>query len=310
MRYAILIALILAPTLRADEPLTLNVWPAAAPGETRTVQEKWANPAKPGEKPIKRVTDVTQPTLTVYRPPADKDTGAAVIVAPGGGYKALMMDYEGEDVARWLVTHGVTGIVLKYRLPAPEGTPRHLPALQDAQRSISLVRSRAAEWKIDSQRIGMLGFSAGAHLSAACSTNFDRRAYPAADDIDKVSCRPDFAVLVYPGLIIEKPPTPGSTLPPGGAPPAGPLSATLSPEIRVTKDAPPAFVVMGHDDRVDSENAVFYYLAMKRAGASAELHVYATGPHGFGIKPSEKPHGTWPDRLTDWMKQQKVVAPR
>jgi len=310
MRNLILVALFIAPTLRADEPLTLNVWPAAAPGVTRSIPEKWDTFTKPGEKPIKRVTDVTQPTLTVYRPAAEKDTGAAVIVAPGGGYKALMMDYEGEDVARWLTTQGVTGIVLKYRLPAPEGTPRHLPALQDAQRAISLVRSKAGEWKIDPARIGMLGFSAGAHLSAACSTNFDRRTYPAADEVDKVSCRPDFAVLVYPGLIIEKPPTSGSALPPGGSPVNGTISATLSPEIRVTKETPPAFIVMGHDDRVDSENAVFYYLAMKRAGASAELHVYATGPHGFGIKPSDKPHGTWPERLTDWMKERKVVTPR
>jgi acetyl esterase/lipase len=289
----------LAAAAAAAEPADLqgNVWPGRAPGESAlpAIEEKWG-PDKPSTnpnaKPIKRVTNVTVPTLTVFPAPADKNTGVAVIVCPGGGYKALMMDYEGEDVARWLNTLGITGIVLKYRVreaEPPAGTPRYLAGLQDAQRAISLVRFRAAEWKIDPQRIGILGFSAGGHLSCAASTNFDKRAYESIDDVDKVSCRPDFAVVIYPGGVVKK-----------GA-------EGLSEEIRVTKDTPPAFIVQAHDDRVNSENSVYYYLALKRAGVPAELHIYGEGGHGFGIKPADKPHASWPQRCAEWMKERGLL---
>ena len=170
----------------ADTP-TMNVWPGKAPGDSSTIgPEQWG---RPGER-SKRVTNVTEPTLTVFHPDQDVDTGVSVIICPGGGYKALMMDYEGEDVAHWLNSIGVTGIVLKYRVPAPQGTPSHLPALQDAQRAMSLVRSKAKAWNLKPDRIGMLGFSAGGHLTATVSTNFDQRAYTALDKVDEVSCRP------------------------------------------------------------------------------------------------------------------------
>ena len=278
---------LLAPASRAADPLTLDVWPGGkAPGNAGpAVDEKWDG---------KKVTNVTRPTLTVFRPDKDKDVGAAVIVCPGGGYKSLMMDYEGEDVARWLTTLGVTGIVLKYRLPAPEGTPRWAPALQDAQRSVSLVRSKAAEWGIDPQRIGVLGFSAGGHLSAAVSTNFDKRTYDAVDDVDKSSCRPDFAVLVYPGGVLEK-----------GA--DGKPTEKLSAEVRVTPQTPPAFIVMADNDPVNPVNAVTYYLALKHAGVPAELHVYSAGGHGFGIKKTDKPAATWPERCAEWMRGQGIL---
>jgi acetyl esterase/lipase len=240
------------------------------------------------------VTNVSKPTLEVLRPAKDKDTGVAFIVCPGGGYKNLMMDYEGEDVARWLNTIGITGIVLKYRVPAPGGTPKFEPALQDAQRSISLVRSKAKEWGLKEDRIGMLGFSAGGHLAAAASTNFDKRSYPAADDIDKVSCRPDFAVVVYPGGAIEKN--------------ADGTTSGLSPEIRVSAQTPRTFIAQANDDRVNSENAVYLYLALKRAGVPAELHIYATGGHGFGIRPSTQPCATWTDRCAEWMKSQGILG--
>ena len=270
----------------AAEPVTLNVWPGKAPGQPDApAAEQWQG---------KRVTNVWHPTLTVFRPEKDKDTGAAVVVCPGGGYKALMMDYEGEDVAKWLNTIGVTGIVLKYRVPAPEGTPRYLPALQDAQRAIGLVRSKAKEWGIDPARVGILGFSAGGHLAAAASTNFDKRAYEPVDDADKESCRPDFAVVIYPGGVLEKAED-------------GKTTGKLSPEIRVTPQTPPAFIVQAHDDRVNSENSVYYYLALKQAGVPAELHVYAAGGHGFGIKPSDKPAATWPARCEEWLRSTGVL---
>jgi acetyl esterase/lipase len=270
----------------ADEPPTLDVWPGNPPGEKIAGSEQWQG---------KHVTHVSKPTLEIFRPEKDKDTGVSVIVCPGGGYKSLMMDYEGEDVARWLNTIGITGIVLKYRVPAPPGTPKYEPALQDAQRSISIVRSKAKEWGLKEDRIGMLGFSAGAHLTAAASTNFDKRSYEPVDDIDKVSCRPDFAVVVYPGGVIAKNAD-------------GTTTGALSPEIRVSAKTPPTFIAQANDDPVNSENAARLYLVLKRAGVPAELHIYAIGGHGFGIRPTTKPCSTWTDRCVEWMKHQGILG--
>jgi acetyl esterase/lipase len=274
--------------MAGDPSVTLNVWPEKVPGETGEFKDEVA-PTKPGEKPSRKVTSVATPTLAVYRPTKEKNTGVAVIVCPGGGYSALMMDYEGEDAATWLNTLGVTGIVLKYRVPQRKGVPRYLPALQDAQRSISIVRSRAREWGIDEKKIGMLGFSAGGHLTAAAATNFDKRAYDAIDDIDKASARPDFGVVVYPGGVVER------------------GKDALSPEIKVTAQTPPMFIVQANDDRVNSENSVFLYLALKRANVPAELHIYSSGGHGFGLKPSDKPASTWPQRCAEWMTSQGIL---
>ncbi len=269
-----------ATSSRADEPTKLNVWPAKAPGDLGPAkQEQWTK---------MKVTNVTVPTLTIFRPEKSKNTGVAIIVCPGGGYTNLMMDYEGEDVAKWLTTQGITGIVLKYRVPAPQGTPRYLPALQDAQRSMSIVRAKAGEWKIDPKRIGMLGFSAGGHLVVATATNFDKRAYEAIDDIDKQNTRPDFVVSIYPGGVIKR------------------NSDQLSEEIHVTSNTPPTFIAQATDDRL-SENAVFLYLALKRANVPVELHLYSTGGHGFGMKPSDKPCATWPQRMIEWMHVQGVL---
>ena len=265
---------------RADEPAKLNVWPGKAPGDLGPAkQEQWTK---------MKVTNVTAPTLTIFRPEKSKNTGVAIIVCPGGGYTNLMMDYEGEDVAKWLTTHGVTGIVLKYRVPAPQGTPRYLPALQDAQRSMSIVRAKATEWQIDPKRVGMLGFSAGGHLVVATATNFDKRAYDAIDDIDKQNTRPDFVVSIYPGGVIKR------------------NSDQLSDEIHVTSNTPPTFIAQATDDHL-SENAVFLYLALKRANVPVELHLYSTGGHGFGMKPSDKPCSTWPQRMIEWMHVQGVL---
>lgn len=287
-RIALLALFAVLPVIAQEPSVTLDVWPAAAPGEARDIKEEWTI-SKPGEKPLKKVTNVTRPTLSVFRPARDKDTGVAMIVAPGGGYRMLMMDYEGEDVARWLNSIGITGIVLKYRVPAPEGQPRYAPALQDAQRALSLVRSKAKEWNLREDRIGMLGFSAGAHLTTALATNYDKRTYPPVDDADKVSCRPDFGVVIYPGGLLDK------------------ETGALSSEIAPTAKTPPLFIIQAHDDRVNAENAALLYLAMKKAGASAELHIYASGGHGFGMKPIGKPAVTWPARLAEWLADQKLL---
>jgi acetyl esterase/lipase len=271
----------------ADElPRQINVWPGKAPGTPENPpEEKWTK---------QHVTNVSIPTLTVYRPAKDKDTGVVIIVCPGGGYRALMMDYEGEDMARWFNTIGITGVVLKYRVPAPEGTPRHLPALQDAQRTISFVRANAKEWNIDPTRIGICGFSAGGHLACAASTNYEKRAYDAIDDIDKVSCRPDFQIPIYPGGMLEKTAD-------------GKNTDKLSDTIHVTKDTPPCFLAMANDDRGGSENAIIYYLALKHAGVKTDLHIYTLGGHGFGIKPTTNPVATWPMRCEEWMKSVGIL---
>lgn len=233
------------------------------------------------------MTNVTKPTISLFRPAKEKDTGAAVVICPGGGYSILAWDLEGEEVAAWLNSIGVTGVLLKYRVPKRADLPKHVPPLQDAQRAMSLVRSRAAEWGVDPSRIGMLGFSAGGHLSAAASTNFDQRAYEAIDEIDRVGCRPDFAVLIYPGGIVES-----------GIVEKG----ELTPEIRVSSETPPTFFAHANDDPVSPENSAVMYLALKRANVPAELHIFASGGHGFGLRPSEHPCSTWPKRCEEWLR--------
>jgi acetyl esterase/lipase len=286
-RFGLMIALctlgaMLPAAWAADAPQALNVWPAKPPGDSSQIgKEDWQG---------KHVTNVTEPTLQIYRPARDKDSGVAVIVCPGGGYKVLMMSYEGEDVAQWLTTIGITGIVLKYRVPAPPGVAHHLPGLQDAQRSISYVRSKASEWGINPDKIGILGFSAGGHLTAAACTNFDKRAYEPIDAVDQLSCRPDFGVAIYPGGVIQK----GT-------------DGELAPEIRVSKQTPPMFIAQASDDP-GSDNSVYLYLALKKAGVPVELHEYTKGGHGFGIKQTGKPSATWIDRCAEWMRSEGILS--
>ncbi|HRX81335.1 MAG TPA: alpha/beta hydrolase, partial [Pirellulaceae bacterium] len=199
----ILVVIVLASSAMAEEPITLKVWPDKVPGEQGDVGDEQLQPPTGNGKPIQRLANVTQPTLTVFRPDKEKDTGAAVLICPGGGYNILAWDLEGTEVAEWLNSIGVTGIVLKYRVPRRKDREKHDAPLQDAQRAMSIVRSHADEWGIDAKRIGILGFSAGGHLSAATSTNFDKRNYDAIDDVDAVSCRPDFAILIYPAYLTE-----------------------------------------------------------------------------------------------------------
>jgi acetyl esterase/lipase len=278
--------------LPAENTPVLDVWPGKVPGETGSIGAEKFVEQKPGEKPVKRLTNVSKPTITIYRPAKDKDTGAAVLICPGGGYNILAWDLEGEEVATWLNSIGVTGIVLKYRVPRRPGQPPDKPPpgpLQDAQRALSLVRSQAREWHLDPKRVGVLGFSAGGHLAAATALNFDHRSYESMDAVDQESCRPDFAVLIYPGYLAAK------------------NKVELDPDIHVRKDCPPMFLVHASDDRGGPENSVLMYLALKRAGVPAELHIYASGGHGFGLRPSEHPSSTWPERCTAWLRMQGIL---
>lgn len=276
----------------ADEPLSMNVWPGSAPGVTGKVGKEHFQPQNPNEKPpILRLTDVSVPTITVYRPAREKDTGAAVLVCPGGGYQILAWNLEGTEVADWLNSIGVTAIVLKYRVPraGPQGPDEQpIGPLQDGQRALSLVRSKAKEWGIDPHRIGQLGFSAGGHLTASAAAHYKQRAYAPVDDVDKVSCRPDFVVLIYPAYLITK-------------------TGTLRPTMRVTRDTPQTFLAMAEDDPVNADNAVVFFRALKREHVPAELHVYATGGHGFGLRPSKNPCSTWPKRCEEWMRSRGLL---
>jgi acetyl esterase/lipase len=287
MRYpfaaSVVLGLVVAAAAQAQGPPTLDVWPGKPPGETEKVgpEQTTIDKRKDGST-VKIVKGVTRPTITVYRPARDKDIGAAVLICPGGGYSVLAMDLEGEEVAAWLNSIGVTGIVLKYRVPRRADKAHALP-LMDAQRAMSLVRSHAEDWNLKPDRIGILGFSAGGHLAAATSTNFDKRRYELIDAIDKIGCRPDFAVLVYPAYLATR--------------------DKLHPEIRVSKETPPTFFAHATNDGVSPENSVAMYLALKRSGVPAELHVYTNGGHGFGLRPtSTSAAPTWPARCEEWLR--------
>jgi acetyl esterase/lipase len=285
--FLLLLLTMLAAPITAAEPIIIDVWPDKVPGEKGDIGPEQLQPPRGRGKPIQRLTNVTRPTITVYRPKKDQDTGAAVLICPGGGYHILAWDLEGTEVAEWLNTIGVTGIVLKYRVPRRQGREKHDGPLQDAQRAMSLVRKHADEWGIDANRIGILGFSAGGHLSAATSTNFDKRSYQAVDAIDRISCRPDFAVLVYPAYLID--------------------GDELSAEIRVTADTPQTFFVHASDDGISSENSIAMYLALKKAKVRTEIHIYASGGHGFGLRPTEHPASTWPKRCEQWLRSRGIL---
>jgi len=273
---------------------TLTLWPKGAPNEKGnlppehdTTDEKSGLVA--GQRLI-RLGNVSDPTITIYPAPQKSNTGAAVLVCPGGAYQILALDLEGSEVCEWLNSIGVTGILLKYRVPARQGQERYAAALQDAQRAMGIVRQKAEELGLDSKRIGVLGFSAGGHLATALSNNYSRRTYDPFDAADQLSCRPDFSVLIYPAyLTLEK------------------EQKKLSPEIKVTEKTPPAFITMTEDDPVRVENALAYFLALKEQKIPAELHVFPTGGHGYGLRKVGKNVATWPSLAENWMREMKLL---
>ncbi|RXH54390.1 alpha/beta hydrolase [Granulicella sibirica] len=275
----------------------LTLWPNGAPGPNTTKgREADTTTAKDNliaGKPLIRLGNVSTPTLTLYTPQASvPNTGAAIVVFPGGGYSILAIDLEGTEVCDWLTAKGITCVLLKYRVPATGPYPKSEAALQDAQRAVGLVRSHAAEWKIDPKRVGVLGFSAGGHLAAAVSTHYDERLYPAIDAADQLSCRPDFAVVVYPGYLAQ-----------------ADKAFAFTPDIPVTAQTPPTFLVQAEDDPVHVENATAYFLALKAAGVPTELHIYATGGHGYGLRRTQLPVTTWPTSVELWLQTIGITQP-
>jgi acetyl esterase/lipase len=270
------------------EHAVVTLWPKGAPGPNTTTGPEGetstaASPLMAGRW-VARVGNVSVPTLTVYEPKG-AGNGAGVVVFPGGAYKILAMDLEGTEVCDWLTARGVACFLLKYRVPDTGPYPKSDEALEDAQRAVGLVREHAAEWKVDAKKIGVLGFSAGAHLAAAVSTHYETRHYAKVDAADELSCRPDFAVVVYPGYLAD-----------------AENGMKFSTDIPVTKDTPPTFLVQAEDDTVHVENAVEYFMALKRAGVPTELHVYAEGGHGYGLRRTKLPVTRWPDLVDEWMK--------
>jgi len=275
------------------EHQSMAIWPGAAPGAPVNLpSEKDVTTAKDNliaGRPVLRLGNVSSPTLTLYMPKG-KSTGVAVVVFPGGGYRILAIDLEGTEVCDWLNSAGIACILLKYRVPDSGPYPKSPAALQDAQRALGLVRQHATEWGIDPNRIGVLGFSAGGHLAAAISNHFEERLYPPVDAADKLSCRPDFAVVVYPGYLAlsEK-------------------SFAPNADILPTANTPPAFIVQAEDDPVHVENAVAYFMALKNAKVPAELHIYAQGGHGYGLRRNELPVTTWPQSVETWLRTIKML---
>ena len=244
-----------------------------------------------GGQPYVYIENVTAPTITIYSP-TQGNTGAAVIVYPGGGFNVLAMDIEGTEVCDWLTSNGIACVLLKYRVPCEhQGAYRECPqAHQDAQRAMRIVRSRAGEWKIDPRKIGVIGFSAGAHMSIMSSTRFDRL-YAAVDVADSASSRPDFALVLYPGRMAYRH-----------------TNFAPNPAIRVTQRTPPTFLVHSYDDEMNPvENSLLYAAALRKAGVPAELHVYAKGGHAFGLRRTGLSASGWPQLAEAWLKAIGVI---
>ncbi len=246
-------------------------------------------------EPTRLITDVSQPSITVFQPLPDRRTGTAIVICPGGGYWDLYWQLEGEEVAAWLNSLGITGVVLKYRVPRrpddTKGEPARRP-MQDVQRAISIVRSRAAEWGLQTNRIGTIGFSAGGHLAIAAALHTGPRGYPRVDAIDDLSCRPDFAIPVYPGYLKADD------------------RMELAPGLTVPTNAPPVFLVHGSADWISPpEHSVVMYLALRRAGVSAELHLYADTAHDFGVRSDARPYGQWTDACARWLRDRGMLPP-
>lgn len=277
-------------------PLSLALWPHGAPDDPPGLGPE-QDTTKPTDglvagRRVIRLGNVTGPTLTVYRPAPDRDSGATVLVCPGGAYQILAMDLEGTEVAEWLNRLGITGVVLKYRVPPRPNRPRYAAALQDAQRALGLLRFHAAVWGLDPKHLGVLGCSAGGHLAAALSCNYAQRTYAPQDPADAVSCRPDFTLLIYPAYLTRKA-----------------EGDALAPELAVTSDTPPTFLVQAEDDGVRVETSLFYYLALRKARVPAEMHLYPSGGHGYGLRSSPEAVTTWPARAEEWFRTLGVLRP-
>jgi acetyl esterase/lipase len=278
------------------------IWPGTPPDALPHPKPESVGPP-PGREWWPRANDVSRPTMTMYAPQG-RNTGAAVVVFPGGGYRMLAMDLEGTEICDWLTARGITCVLLKYRVPGSgpwwdtdnkrRVYPKVQTALQDAQRTLGLVRLHATEWHVDPHKVGVIGFSAGGHLAAAVSTHFAKRTYPPVDAADTLSARPDFAIVVYPGHLWAHEDEDADT--------RNATDLSLRPDITVGRDTPPTFLLQAQDDHVDGvEQALAYYVALQNAGVPTEMHLYAQGGHAFGLRPSKFAIANWPKLVETWL---------
>lgn len=272
-------------------PLTMPVWPVGfltpKPNQAPEHDITTAKDALVGSRPVIRLSDVSNPTFTVYWPDPSKATRTAVVVLPGGGYQILALDLEGTEICQYLNSIGVTAILLKYRVPT--ASPNTAP-LQDVERTFSLVRAHAQEWNIDPNHIGVMGFSAGGDLAARLSANDGTRNYASIDATDQISYRPDFTILIYPAYLA-----------------ATKNGFTLASDLHVTSATPTSFLVQAEDDPIGVMNSIDYYVALAKQKVPAEMHLYAKGGHGYGLRPAGESVATWPARLQDWLRSIGMV---
>lgn len=265
-----------------EKPVLL--FPDGAPGETgkmKQVDDLSGN--KVAGCPVLRISNVDEPTLTFYPAPAGNNKGATIIVNPGGGYNILAYNLEGSEICKRFNSFGINCVLVKYRVPRREGGEKHAAPLQDLQRAIAYTRAHAAEWQIDAGRIGVMGFSAGAHLSAVASTNYGERTYPKVDSFDEVSLRPDFTILVYPAYLAGE-------------------NFSIAPELKVDQNTPPTILIQTEDDKSHINSSLFYYYALKEARVPAALHVYPSGGHGYGLRNTGHTVNEWPFRVLSWLR--------
>lgn len=270
----------MSTAMAQNSPILL--FPKGAPGEKAKMIEKAdKDGGKVGGGEVLRITNVSEPTITIYPAPDEVATGAAMLICPGGGYEILAYDLEGYEICEWLNNLGITAVLVKYRVPRRAGLEKHKAPLQDLQRAMGYIRAHAEELNIDPGRIGVMGFSAGAHLSAMLSNDFSKRTYPIIDAADEASCRPDFCLLVYPAYLNGE-------------------NFQLAPELKVSSDTPPTMIIQTEDDKSFINSSLFYYYALKEARVPASMHLYSKGGHGYGLRDTGAPVNEWPDRAEDW----------
>jgi acetyl esterase/lipase len=306
MKALYLVPILLMTTIARGQDVTLKLWPQGVPNGKENPNYREVTQMQDGNKP--RVSRVTDPELLVYLAPQEIATGAAVVICPGGGYGVLAIDHEGYDIARWLNSMGIAGVILKYRLPSDEiMNDKSIGPLQDVQEAIRTVRRNATEWKLNPDKIGIMGFSAGGHLAGTASTLYRERVYSTKDD---VSARPDFSILIYGVLSMQDGIThKGSQRNLLGENPSQEMKDKFSNELRVDASTPPAFLVHSADDNaVPVANSILYYQALTRAGVPGELHIYESGRHGYGLAPNGSSESLWPEACRAWLVRRQLAS--
>lgn len=298
MKYLAALLVLVSPSFALAEPLVVGLWPGAPPGPPAKVTGPEINQTKPEDnliagRPLIRLGNVNAPEVHVFLPTKEKANGSAVVICPGGGFSILAWDLEGTEVASWLNEKGIAALVVKYRVPTREyDVPgKWQGPVMDTQRALSLARSHTADWGLDSRRVGVMGFSAGGETAALAAVRRGQRLYDKVDAVGEVGCHADFALLIYPGGI------------------AGP-DGTLKSDYVVTPETPPMFFVHAADDKVTCLSSTALFTALKKAGVPADLHIFATGGHGYGLRRTDAPVTQWPRLALDWFRDRKLLEPR